>query len=273
MHTKWNMTVFLFMSLLSAALLLSAAFSKKSSGHLQRACSFMPLAASGAGLAAVLIIIGGLNHPGNIVNMLGRPFAGLSSAVIAQLLVVGSGLLVFAKGRHSDSFLWPITLGSLACLAVFCSYQVYTVSTRPALNTLTLLAVLLLVVMQLSLMLTGLSEINPESENGTKICLAIMVIGLCGIVGQTIFAARLALLASPDRVLTFSELMSGNLDFLYWSMILLTVLVPPSLTLIGWRTKRHSLRYFSPVFLMAGLFLLCVLINQMPDKFAGRIVS
>lgn len=259
MHTKWNMTVFLFIGLISAGILLYTAIDMLISQHRQERFKYA-ITMTISGFTAILVIALGLNNPANLINILARPETGLSSAVLSQIIVAIFGIVLFFR-KVQGRFI-PIFSACLFVLSVFCMFKLYMISTRPALNTFLLFLLLLVVAAQpvasliVTKMIGGIDNVKRNS--------AIMLgsIGICTVVFLA-FLIRLNGLTPSDRILTFYQVVGGSLASVFWAMIVFIIIIPTGLFSYSFVKQKFVLVVVCRVSATVGIFLLCILINQM----------
>jgi len=270
MHTRWSITVFLFFGILSAGLLLLPAicrlFGINTASRPYRVSNMAAALSAAAAVAAVAL---SLNAPANLINILGKPAAGLSSAIIAQLVVLVAALFCFFKGAPDKRGLDYFS-AAVAVYAVFCLFRIYMISTRPALNTPVLLIVLLLTTLALSMLVAAM--LPARDGNQEKFPLFLLGVSTsCGI-GQLAFCLRLLFLPKEDRILSFTQLTTGSYATLFWISLILLALVPALQS--AYRYKKQRSLFPSTVLglYLIGLFAFCGLVNQMPAIVHSRIL-
>lgn len=267
MHTKWNMTFFLFMGFIGAGLLLYSALNLLSDkNHLHRSIS--ALAASVSAISSVLIVTMGLNDPSKLINILGRPFAGFSSAVVMQIIIALAGLLLFFKsiGKKPVKLAW-VSVGVFV-VSVFCLSRVYMISTRPALNSIILFILFLL----LSLQATGLFMVTKNrifADNIKKISFILISVSCFYGLGLLLFAIRIIGLNPEDRVLQPGKLLSGELAPIFWGIVILTFIIPLAFYLYSFLSRKIKMAPLVRLVNLVGVFMLSILINQMPTISRG----
>lgn len=267
MHTKWNMTFFLFMGFIGAGLLLYSALNLLSDkNHLHRSIS--ALAASASAISSVLIVTMGLNDPSKLINILGRPFAGFSSAVVMQIIIALAGLLLFFKsiGKKPVKLAW-VSVGVFV-VSVFCLSRVYMISTRPALNSIILFILFLL----LSLQTTGLFMVTKNrifADNIKKTSFILISVSCFYGLGLLLFAIRIIGLNPEDRVLQPGKLLLGELAPIFWGIVILTFIIPLAFYLYSFLSRKIKMAPLVRLVNLVGVFMLSILINQMPTISRG----
>lgn len=267
MHTKWNMTFFLFMGFIGAGLLLYSALNLLSDkNHLHRSIS--ALAASASAISSVLIVTMGLNDPSKLINILGRPFAGFSSAVVMQIIIALAGLLLFFKsiGKKPVKLAW-VSVGVFV-VSVFCLSRVYMISTRPALNSIILFILFLL----LSLQTTGLFMVTKNrifADNIKKTSFILISVSCFYGLGLLLFAIRTIGLNPEDRVLQPGKLLLGELAPIFWGIVILTFIIPLAFYLYSFLSRKIKMAPLVRLVNLVGVFMLSILINQMPTISRG----
>lgn len=245
MNTKWNMAFFMFLGIAAAVLLLYTAIDKDNTKR-----PFAALVSGACAAAAFAVIAAGLNDPSKIITILSTPRKGFSGAVIMQVITCVSALFVFFKLREKGVIV-SVLAAAVAVLSVCALSKIYMISTRPALNTYLVTAVMLLLTVQISATAAG--------DNGKRYTNMLLGINLAYGLSLALFAIRLRMLAPQDRILDFTNIFSGSLAPVFWGVVILTLVIPLICTLI--KLKQRFLPASSSA---AGAFLLCMLISQMP---------
>ncbi|QAR32631.1 hypothetical protein EP073_04170 [Geovibrio thiophilus] len=220
---------------------------------------------------AALIVLLGINEFSRMLNILMRPYSGLSSAVLALLAAGFAGFILFFKNSGKQTLKGVSML--LSVVSVFCIARYYMMVARPALDThiLTLLLITSAVFgawLQMS--------INADLDFRTDLAVktGLGLVSLCGIL-LAVFVVRMAFLTAEDRILSAGKLLTGDYSFLFWASAALLFLVPFIMFIISLIKKKPAMPLLSGVSFAAGVFLLCVLINQMPvvkDSINNRII-
>lgn len=266
MQTKWNMTFFLFLGMISAALLLCSLFCSLREER-RTLCRVSALTAFLGSLSAVLVIAFGLNNPAKLVNILGRPLIGLSSAIISQILVAFAALVMFVRNNTRKSIGYTVIVCVFSLIAVFSLSRLYMINTRPALNSFLLVILFTLITLQLAGSFLR-SETWEGHETVTYANSMLLITGLYGIslIG---FILRIGWLNPEDRVFQIQKLVAGSLAPVFWGLVIFSLVVP--LLFYFWaRTSETVLRtHLDKVINLVGVFVLSVLINQMPVVSRG----
>lgn len=253
MNTKWNSMIFLFLICVGAAIMLNVCLKYLLQIN-KKHTSLFTLVAAVSSLSAVAVTVIGLNSPAKIVNILARPAAGLSSAIIMQLIFALFAVVFFAQ-RNNSTALKPLSIaGILMCvLTVFFVCRLHMVMTRPAWNTPLLIVLMLLFLIQL-----GWTYLNGRS---TK--LSLINVCLCGAALLS-FVVRLNMLPKQDRIMPFDKLISGDFAPVFWAVAVLSFLIPLLLNIIMLKKNRKLLIYINKASCLAGLLMLCILMSQLP---------
>ncbi len=83
-------------------------------------------------------------------------------------------------------------------------------------------------------------------------------------LGLLVFMLRLSSLTPPDRVLGIDALLSGTLAPLFWLMVLCTFALPLVISTMSVKMKKQSPAIVYGAVCTAGMFLMSMLITQMP---------
>ncbi len=271
MHTRWSIAVFLFWGLISSGLLLLPVMTASVDEKGGRFYRLSLLAAGISGCVAVAAVALSLNSPANLINILGKPWAGLSSAIIAQIVVVLIAVIGLLKGDSGQRNIAYCAL-AVAVYALFCLFRMYIISTRPALNSLLLLVLFLLLAMQLSLLVRHVfgCELNFGFSYQRILYPVVSVAsGVCLLA----FAFRLMLLTNPDRIFTFSGLVSGIYAPLFWPALGFLCALPVIHAVYCYIQRSPSFSGLILGFYLVGLMIFCGLINQMPTIVNSRLVQ
>ncbi|QAR32672.1 hypothetical protein EP073_04385 [Geovibrio thiophilus] len=257
MLTKWNMTFFLFFGLIGAALLLGNALRSLQSEKLNRIFVF---AAAVASVICLTVLALTISSPLKLLNILGHPSSGLSSAVITDILLIPAAFVLLRKTEKGKTA--EILIAAVSVVCIYCFSRVYMVVTRPALNSVTVFAMLFL---QCLLAALFFSEQYKREKLFRTIYLA--AISAYGVV-SAVFLFRIGFLAVPDRVLQLQRLFQGDLAFLFWFTAAATFFVPAGFILFS-GFLRTDYKRFVIISCLTGLFALSMLINQMPVVSRG----
>lgn len=271
MNTKWNMTFFMFIGLAGACMLLYSS----AAGYFNRYSStkhrIYALPAGVSCTAAALIVLLGINDFSRMLNILMRPYSGLSSAVLAQVAAAFAGFILFFRDSGKQTLKAVSVLLSL--VSVFCIARYYMMVARPALDTHILTMLFMAAVIFGTWLLMSLnSDFNSGAEAEIKTGLGIVAV--CGIL-LAVFVARMAFLTAEDRILSAHKLIAGDYSILFWALAVLLFFVPFALLIISLAKKRLCMPVLCGASFAAGVFLLSVLINQMPvvkDSINNRII-
>lgn len=270
MHTRWSITIFLFFGVLSAGMTVLPAIRRT----FWKEIGLQPyrlsnLAAAFCAFIAVAAVTLSLNDPAKLINILGRPAAGLSSAIIAQILVLLAALYNLGKGSPDKRGLHYVS-AAVALYAVFCLFHIYMISTRPALNTPILLILLLLVTFVFSLLAAALFPDKSEDRKKQSLFLLAGTI-LCGIC-LILFVMHLLYLPKGDRIFSFAQLTTGIYAPLFWISLVFLAIVPALYARYGYHRQGLCLPSAVLCIFLFGLFTFCGLVNQMPAIVHGRIL-
>ncbi len=264
------MAIFLFLGIMSAAGLLYTAMTIKSEADDCGKPKYVLFMAA-TGLLAILDIAFNLNNPANFINILAKPTTGLSSAVISQIVITAAGIIIYVKNtKHKASAVISVVL---FVYAVFCLNRLYMISTRHALNTY----LLFFVFAGASALAAGtfLFSGSGDEAKHKKNSLSMLITSAVFTIFMAVFLVRLAVLNPPDRMLTIDMLISGHLSAVFWAMIVTCVIIPLALSAIRYMKNVPLLSYVMKVSVVIGIFLICVLVNQLPTvvkAIQGRMV-
>lgn len=248
MNTRWNMTFFLFMGMLGAAVLVWSILHH----HKDRKRPVASLIAAICAAVAFGVILFGLNHPAKIVNILGSPKKGFSGAVLMQIIVIFTGVITFTKLRNRN---YALSIASvlIAALSVAALSKVYMISTRSALNSYLLTVVMIFMVLQAS----------AHFDNSARSIKAWLAVNIIYGISVLVFMIRLG--GQQDRVLDLSNVLSGSLAPLFWSFAALSFIIPFACWVISAvKGKIVFNTSFYRIVNAMGMFLFCVFVNQMP---------
>ncbi|GAB1537354.1 hypothetical protein ADMFC3_29850 [Geovibrio sp. ADMFC3] len=269
MNTKWNMVFFMFLGLTGAALLLyaslAACFNKRDKHK------YFALSAGISSASASLIILLGLNEFSRMLNILMRPYSGLSTALLMQLAAAFFSFLLFFKGKTSSAVRNISVIVSLA--AVFCLARNYMIITRPALNTYLFSAFLIVSAIFAAWNLISINKDLTLDEALTSNAGAV-IISVYGLI-LLIFSLRVGWLEPEDRIFSFAKLIYGSYAPIFWMTVVLSFAVPLAITVFSSVRKKAVASVICCASFAAGIFLLSVLINQMPvlnDSINNRFI-
>lgn len=259
MHTKWQMTFFLFSGIANAGILLCIS-AKMITGFGEKAERYS-LAVFLTGFSAVLAVALGLNNPAGIISLLARPGAGLSIAVISLTASAVFGLVIFFRkpmGMHI-----AVLSAAVSALVMYSLFKLYMISTRPALHTYLLLILFIAVSVQFAsvLTVTGSARSDGVFRKNSPAALSI----LC--INAVLFAAfilRIKMLMPPDRILSFEQLTAGSLSSVFWGAVLSMFVIPSVLSFLPALRNQSAMNGVYRLSAVLGIFLLSILINQMP---------
>lgn len=251
MHTNWHMTWFLFFGLIGAALLFYEALKIKDTEKEERQVSL--LFAAGAGILAVCAVALKLNSLTNLINILAKPSTGFSSAVISQIVAAVFALAVFYKKPKVKTA--SVLAAVVFVYEIFCLFRLYKIATRQALNTV----VLFLFFAALSAFAGAVFK-SFQSHSVNRQVFAVTA-ALAAIL-MAVFVIRLGLIEPPDRVIGLSMLMYGNLAPVFWGMVI--TFIAAVLTQVMLTPKYIYLPYISAACALLSIFLLSVIVNQLP---------
>ena len=256
MLTKWNMTFFLFFGMLSASMALGGAFRALQQEKPYRAAAFAGAAAAVISAAVFCFTIG---SPMKIMNILGHPASGLSSAIIADILLIPAGLLLLKKRENGT--ISGIATAVFTTVCIYCFSRVYMIVTRPALDTPAVFLMFLFLCMYIALFL--LNDWRKESFIFRFYVTAVSAYCITAVF----FLYRVGSASVHDRVLQLPKLLSGDLACLFWSSVVVTLIAPAAALAVSFIKVKYRLFVF--VCGTAGLFLLSMLVNQMPVVSRG----
>ena len=250
MNVRWDMSFFMFVSFVGASFLLCSILTTN--------CSRRPLLSIVSAVAAATsfaIIVAGLNNPAKIITILSVPYKGFSSAVSMQVIVIVASLFVFFKIRENSKVVSAIVL-VVSLASVISLSRIYMISTRPALNSILVSLMLIVLLFQTACIMSG---------NGTSV-LRRIIPAVSAVYGVTAlaFVVRLKMLAPQDRILNFMEVTSGYIAPLYWSMILCTFIIPFSYACANAVKDRGKAALVVSAVNAVGVFLLFLIICQTP---------
>jgi hypothetical protein len=261
MLTKWNMTLFLFLGVMSSALLLGGALRSYLNLRSEKA-PYIAIAAPICASVALAVLMLTINSPSKLLNILGHTSSGLSSAVIADIVMIVFGMIIYTKYKSGYSSASVAISAIIATGNVYCFSRIYMIITRPALDTPILSLTLIFSAVYIAIQLVGMGSVRSKSNFASLAAAALLTLLFF------LFTSRLVMLPKPDRVLHIARLITGDLSVLYWAMISATTILPLLLhLLIG--TKFRNLQKITLPIGVCGLFLLTVLINQMPIVSRG----
>lgn len=249
MNTRWNMAFFLFFGLIGAIMLICTVISNVR----EEKRPIPALIASACALTAFMIICLGLNNPLKILTVLSTPQKGFSGAIIMQVVMIAAGMLIFIKSKAGNKAI-PIAAFVISILSVYALSKQYMITVRPALNTYILTIIFLALVFQTAWYMYPVTKKRAVyTALGLNIFYGVFLL---------IFTLRMKIIAPPDHVLDFMNVTFGALAPVYWGAVLCTFIMPLACTIMALRGKTipKSLNVVS----IAGLFSLCLLINQMP---------
>jgi hypothetical protein len=261
MRTNWSLTVFLVCGLISASSILYTAI-KVNDNHNTDTRPLSALIAAIAGAACVTIIALKVNSPANLINILGKPTAGLSSSVMSQMAVFLIGAVVYLKKLRGKAV--SIMLAFLFLISLFCLNRLYMISTRCALNTL------LLMLAYMSASYFCASAFMQEDKPVISLVLSIIASAIL-----TAFFVRIALISPPDRVLSIDMLLFGILAPVFWAYVLTGVIIPLAASIKRLFSDKGLPTILLAVSAIVALMLLSIIINQMPahlDAVQGRML-
>lgn len=264
MRTNWSLAVFLVSGLISSSALLYTAIKMYYNTSTTRKPA-SALLTTIAGAACVTIIAFKVNNPANLINVLGKPTAGLSSAVLSQMALAVAGLIVYLKNMRGKFV--SVILACLFILAVFCLNRLYMISTRSALDTILL-----------TLVFASVSFFTAESflaKTNEKISVDTLGISILSAVVIIYFFIRIAYLTPPDRVLSIEMLVSGCLAPVFWGFILLGVIIPVASAIISFLEIYTMPPVILGISAVVAIVLLSIIINEMPahlDAIQGRML-
>ena len=271
MHTRWSIAFFLFWGLVSVGLMFLPVFSGCADGTRSRIYRFSLLVSAFCGCVAVATVAFSLNSPGNLINILGNPWAGLSSAIIAQIAIILVALIGFFKGSSGQRNLVYGSAG-VGIYSLFCLFRMYMISTRPALNSFVLFALLLVLTMELtSLFRLSFCSDSFTGINKQSLLYPFLTIAAGCLLG--VFTIRLLLLSNPDRIFTFSGLTNGIYAPFFWSVVVLIFILPTVHAIYSFKKKVTSFSRVVCFIFLFGLFVFCSLVNQMPISASSRFVQ
>jgi len=258
------MVVFLVLGLISSSALLYTAVNIKMNER-DMAKPLSALLTAIAGAACVAIIAFKVNNPANLITILAKPTTGLSGAVISQIVLLVTGLIVYFKKPQSKTAY--IVLMCLFIYSVFCLNRLYMISTRSALNTY----LLTFVFASVSVFAAG-SFIDEESKRAKAINLGLSLAASLILIA---FFVRMAFVSPPDRIMPVTMLVQGDLAFVFWAFILLGIALPLVSSVNSFFKLVKIPTAVLGISTVVALLLLSIIINQMPahlDAVQGRML-
>jgi hypothetical protein len=244
--------IFIFLGFISAALLLYSIVNYAKKPRLALVLSCICAA------AAFAIMAMGLNNPAKVVTILSTPKKGYSGAVIMQVVMCIAGLAALSQLKRNPYL--AAAIGVLTPVLSVCALsRIYMISTKPALNTYLITAVMIALLFQI----TGIFSLNPE--NTKRFRQSVFGVAALYCIFITAFTIRLKMLSPQDRILDFTSVASGYLAPVFWGMIFCTAVVPLGYTCLNLiKGGNRTASYIAGAVNTAGVLLLCILITQMP---------
>jgi len=270
MNTKWNMTFFMFTALLACSLLIYSVVIAYFDDKYAEKHKINALAAGILGFGTALIVLGGLNELSRTMNILMRPYSGLSSTVISQLVIGITGVVIFAKGLKSP--LLKIVACIVAAASVYCLARYYMMIARPALDTYILTAMFYVIVMLIASLLVNMNDQVYVKYSSVTFKLLTGLVVLFGLL-FLLFLLRIKGISQEDRVFNLNNLVYGIYAPLVWTIAVLSFLIPALCSAMLMARARAVMMYVCGLSFISGLFVLSILINQMPvikDAINGR---
>lgn len=259
MYTKWQMTFFLFLGIVNAGILLCIA-AKMIADSREKAERYS-LAVFLTSLFAVLSVALGLNNPAGIINILAKPGTGLSSAVISLAVSAVFGLVLFIR-KPSGMYI-AFTSAAVSAAVIFCLSKLYMISTRPALHTFLLLSLFIVLSVQFASVLAVTDSSCSNSFFRKKSIISLCILSVSVLLFAA-FILRIKMLTPPDRILSFEQLTSGSLAPVMWGAVFTMFVIPALASFIPALRKQPALNTIFRLSAALGIFLLSILINQMP---------
>lgn len=248
----------MFSGLAGVTLLLYAALTGVfGSGEKSRLHALAGGAACSVALISVLL---GFNDVSKMLNILMRPYSGLSSALISQIASAVLGFTLFFKNGKKTAAGYAAILAGVT--AVLCIARYYMVVTRPSLNTY-LLPLILLTAAAFGVWLLCSPYKEAVFRKELLIKIGLMIISLYGVL-LLLFTVRIGWGISDDRVLSLQKLLAGDYAPVFWGLCVFSFAVPFALSVVSAAKKKLTGTVLSGCSFIAGIFMLSILLNQLP---------